>query len=298
MTTLVQKDVKYIVIHYTATPVERDFTAADIDAMHKRRGWRGIGYHKYIRKSGLVEDGRPLRERGAHVKGHNHHSVGICYEGGVFQDDPNTGRDTRTAAQRESMERVIRDMLARYPGAKVVGHRDMPGAATQCPGFDVEAWWADVQRKRDTRHAGLWARIMALFRGDTPTLAGIALLSALCAPVAVLADRYPAEVTDIYDGDTLTADLDLGLGVVLIGQKIRLQCVDTPELRGTEREAGLAVRDRVRGWLGGAKVEIEIVGRGKYGRWLGYVHADGQSVNERLIAEGLAVVPSYAKGCD
>jgi len=125
-----------------------------------------------------------------------------------------------------------------------------------------------------------------------------ALLAALCAPVVAYADRYPAQVTDIYDGDTLTADLNLGLGVVLVGQKIRLQCVDTPELRGAERALGLAVRDRVRGWLDGATVEVEIVGQGKYGRWLGFVFADGDSVNARLIAEGLAVVPSYAEGCE
>ena len=144
MTSLTQRDVDYIVIHYTATPVESDFSAADIDAMHKRRGWAGIGYHKYIRKNGLIEKGRPLTVRGAHVKGHNHHSIGICYEGGVHAADPNTGLDTRTEAQKEAMTRVIREMLARYPDAQVIGHRDMPGAATQCPGFDAGKWWADV----------------------------------------------------------------------------------------------------------------------------------------------------------
>jgi len=167
MTTLVQQDVKYIVIHYTATPVERDFTAADIDAMHKRRGWRGIGYHFYIRKDGTVENGRPLRERGAHVKGHNHHSVGICYEGGVYAADPNTGHDTRTPAQRTAMRRVIWEMIIRYPGAKVVGHRDMPDAATQCPGFDAGAWWASLTDPAPApakQPSGIVGAILALIR--------------------------------------------------------------------------------------------------------------------------------------
>ena len=167
MTTLTQQNVKYIVIHYTATPVERDFSAADIDAMHKRRGWKGIGYHKYIRKSGLVEKGRELREQGAHVRGHNHHSVGICYEGGVHAGSPNVGRDTRTDAQKEAMIRVIRDMLERYPGAQVVGHRDMPGAATQCPGFDAGAWWASVGADSQTptkEPSGIVGAILAALR--------------------------------------------------------------------------------------------------------------------------------------
>lgn len=167
MTTLVQKDVQYIVIHYSATPVERDFSADDIDAMHKRRGWRGIGYHFYIRKDGTVENGRPLRERGAHIKGHNHHSIGICYEGGVYASDVNTGRDTRTQAQRDAMIRLIRDMLKRYPGAQVIGHKNMPGAATQCPGFDAGAWWrqVNVATPAPTKKAsGVLGAILALIR--------------------------------------------------------------------------------------------------------------------------------------
>jgi len=166
MTYLRDDDVKYIVVHYSATNVEQDFSAADIDAMHKRRGWKGIGYHKYIRKSGLVEKGRDLNEQGAHVKGHNHHSVGVCYEGGVYQDDPNTGRDTRTAAQKQSMICVIGELLDRYPGAKVVGHRDMPGAATQCPGFDATAWWSSVSRPdTSTGYGGFLQWLVAFLRG-------------------------------------------------------------------------------------------------------------------------------------
>jgi len=167
MTTLVQQDVKYIVIHYTATPVERDFSAADIDRMHKKRGWKGIGYHKYIRKSGLVEKGRPLREQGAHVRGHNHHSVGVCYEGGVYADSPNVGRDTRTPEQKAAMIRVIQELLDRYPGAEVVGHRDMPGAATQCPGFDAGAWWDDVSKPKPApakQPSGILGAILAALR--------------------------------------------------------------------------------------------------------------------------------------
>ena len=190
MTSLTQRDIDYIVIHYTATPLESDFSAADIDAMHKRRGWAGIGYHKYIRKNGLIEKGRPLTVRGAHVKGHNHHSIGICYEGGVHAADPNTGLDTRTDAQKEAMIRVIRELLARYPDAQVIGHRDMPGAATQCPGFDAGKWWAEVnagpkKRKSITQSKTAQASVATAAGGVGTVLSSLGELSET-AQVALL----------------------------------------------------------------------------------------------------------------
>ena len=153
MTYRPDSQVKWIVIHYSATPVESDFSAADIDKMHRARGFNEIGYHKYIRKSGLVEKGRDLDqpgrfEQGAHSKGENGASIGICYEGGVYRSNPNKGMDTRTPEQIDAMISVIDDLLDRYPNAKVVGHRDMPGAATQCPGFDATAWWDSVVEGR------------------------------------------------------------------------------------------------------------------------------------------------------
>lgn len=149
-------DVKYIVIHYSATPIERDVSAVDIDRMHKSRGFREIGYHWYIRKSGKIEQGRDLSqagrfEVGAHSKGENSISVGICYEGGVTEADPNTGFDSRTPAQIAAMIDLIDKMRARFPGAIVRGHRDMPGAATQCPGFNVTEWWDGVVKSRATK---------------------------------------------------------------------------------------------------------------------------------------------------
>ena len=172
MTYRSDDNVKWIVIHYSATPVESDFSIADIDAMHRRRGFKEIGYHKYIRKSGLVEKGRDLTkpglfEQGAHSKGENDASIGICFEGGVYADSPNVGRDTRTPEQEAAMIRVIRDMLDRYPDAQVVGHRDMPGAATQCPGFDAGAWWASVAADSQTptkEPSGLLGAILAALR--------------------------------------------------------------------------------------------------------------------------------------
>lgn len=145
--------VTYIVIHYSATAIERDYTAADIDDMHRKRGFKEIGYHYFIRKDGTVEVGRDLSkpgrfEMGAHSKGENDESVGICYEGGVKAVAPNIGFDSRTPAQTKAMIALILALKERFPRAVVKGHRDMPGAATQCPGFDVTPWWDGVIASR------------------------------------------------------------------------------------------------------------------------------------------------------
>lgn len=168
MSYLPDSAVTHIVIHYSATPIERDYSAADIDRMHRRRGFKEIGYHFFIRKDGTVETGRDLSqpgrfEMGAHSKGENDQSIGICYEGGVKLSDLNTGFDSRTPAQKKAMIDLIDDLHKRFSGAIVEGHRDMPGAATQCPGFDARAWWDSVVEKRN-KPSGLAALISAILR--------------------------------------------------------------------------------------------------------------------------------------
>ncbi len=154
MSYLPDSKVAYIVIHYSATAIENDYTAADIDAMHRKRGFNEIGYHWFIRKDGKIEMGRDLTqpgrfEQGAHSKGENSISIGICFEGGVTAAAPNVGFDSRTPEQIKSMIELIDRMQERFPGAVVKGHRDMPGAATQCPGFNATEWWDGVLRDRN-----------------------------------------------------------------------------------------------------------------------------------------------------
>lgn len=166
MSYLPDSRVVYIVIHYSATPIERDYTRDDIDAMHRARGFREIGYHWYIRKDGTIERGRDLGkpgrfEMGAHSKGENDESIGICYEGGVRESNVNKGFDSRTPAQKKAMADLVDKMLDRFPGAIVEGHRDMPGAATQCPGFDARAWWDEVQRAKMAPKPNLLGAILS-----------------------------------------------------------------------------------------------------------------------------------------
>ncbi len=138
--------ITHIVIHYSATYEDQNLTVKDIDAMHCARGWSGVGYHWVIRRDGTVDAGRAENVVGAHVGGQNTGKIGICCIGGLNRaTGPNKGVDNRTPAQIESLIKLIRECLKRYPGARVLGHRDL--AATQCPGFDVQQWWGKVQKK-------------------------------------------------------------------------------------------------------------------------------------------------------
>jgi LysM repeat protein len=135
-----------ITIHYSATFEDQDIGVREIRPMHIARGFRKEGYHYIIRLNGVIEKGREEWEVGAHVAGKNAGNIGICWIGGLRRSTgANKGVDTRTPAQTESMIRLIRQLLGRHPGARVVGHRDL--GATQCPAFDVAAWWAGVNGK-------------------------------------------------------------------------------------------------------------------------------------------------------
>ncbi|RJL13680.1 N-acetylmuramoyl-L-alanine amidase [Paracoccus siganidrum] len=135
--------VRYIVLHYSATYADQDLGVADIRKMHLARGFRDVGYHYVIKRDGTVEKGRPDSVTGAHVASHNTGTIGICCIGGLERaTGPNVGVDNRTDAQKAATIRLVRDLLARHPGAQVVGHRDL--GPTQCPGFDVRSWWASV----------------------------------------------------------------------------------------------------------------------------------------------------------
>jgi micrococcal nuclease len=102
---------------------------------------------------------------------------------------------------------------------------------------------------------------------------------------------YQANVTSVYDGDTLTVDIDLGFSIVLRKQTVRLVRINTPELRGSTQEKGLAARDALRSRVLGKSVILKTIkdSREKYGRWLGEVWVDGECINDWMLSEGLAV---------
>lgn len=130
---------EFIAIHCSATRASSNTTAADIDAMHKARGWQGIGYNWFIQRGGTIEEGRPRDDQGAHVSGYNAVSLGICMAGGVAEDGV-TAENNFTKAQWASLDSLTERMVRCYSSAVVQGHRDFPEVAKECPCFDAIEW--------------------------------------------------------------------------------------------------------------------------------------------------------------
>ena len=127
---LYKDSIKYLIVHCSDTPDEKEFDASYIHEMHLSFGWDGIGYHKIILKSGQIENGRPEFWVGAHVKGLNEQSLGVCL----------IGKKLFTNKQFQSLKKVLLDWKHKYPKAYIVGHRDSTNTKKTCPNFDVELW--------------------------------------------------------------------------------------------------------------------------------------------------------------
>lgn len=128
------RKITEIIIHCSATPAGRNFTVQDLDRWHRARGFNSIGYHYVIYLDGSVYPGRPVDEIGAHCLGHNAHSIGVCYIGGLDVDtlEPT---DTRTPEQRAALRELLAKLQEQYPGATVHGHNEFADKA--CPCFRV-----------------------------------------------------------------------------------------------------------------------------------------------------------------
>jgi micrococcal nuclease len=99
--------------------------------------------------------------------------------------------------------------------------------------------------------------------------------------------EYKAIITSVYDGDTITADIDLGFGIWAKNQKIRMYKINAPEIRGASREQGLISRDYLRSLILGKEVILKTYkdSKEKYGRWLGWlVSLNGINVNDNMLA--------------
>lgn len=115
-----------IVIHHSAC---EDRTVGEINSMHINRGFAGIGYHFYVTKSGRVYMGRPVEFIGAHCKGHNKHTIGICLEGDLT-------KRRATEPQLQALFVLIKYLYNKYPTiTETYEHRQL--APTLCPGYAI-----------------------------------------------------------------------------------------------------------------------------------------------------------------
>lgn len=130
----VDNDPTILVYHHTAI---KNISPEDIDKLHKNKGWKGIGYHYYIRKDGTIYKGREDDAEGSHVKGHNKESIGICVEGN-FEDEYLSDK------QIESLRKLSVYICLKYNIKDILPHKEL--GKTLCPGknFPLEQIKNDV----------------------------------------------------------------------------------------------------------------------------------------------------------
>ena len=122
--------IAHLVVHCSDTPDDIALTASDIHEMHIGFGWNGVGYHRIIRRDGMLEAARPDYWVGAHVRGFNEVSLGVCL----------IGQKEFTKAQMNALEALLITWKQNYPNAQICGHRDFKYTNKTCPNFDVATW--------------------------------------------------------------------------------------------------------------------------------------------------------------
>ena len=124
------EEIKFLIIHCSDTSDTHDIGAKEIHEMHLGFGWDGIGYHKVIKKNGLIENGRPEFWKGAHAKGINDKSLGVCL----------IGKTEFTKKQFTSLKLIIKTWKYNYPSAIILGHYESIKTEKTCPNFKVQEW--------------------------------------------------------------------------------------------------------------------------------------------------------------
>ena len=140
------RQINKLIVHCSATREGQNIPVETIRKWHvEGRGWSDIGYHFYIDLEGNIFKGRDIAKMGAHCKGHNRNSIGICYCGGV-ETDGKTPKDTRNYQQIEALLCVLRTLKAMYPEAVIHSHNDFANKA--CPSFDATCEYEDINNTK------------------------------------------------------------------------------------------------------------------------------------------------------
>ncbi len=145
-----ERKITEIIVHCSATPDGKDYTVDDIRRWHKQRGYSDVGYHYIVYRNGQLVQGRDINVIGAHASGHNAHSIGICYIGGMNAENTQP-EDTRTLRQKARLLSLLVDLRKLYPNARIIGHRDLSEDKNgdgiiepsewmkACPSFDAKS---------------------------------------------------------------------------------------------------------------------------------------------------------------
>ena len=142
MKPLKAQDVKWLVVHCSASRCNRPFTVERLIETGRQR-FGQPSYHYYVRRNGYVVPILSESVQGVHAVGYNHCSIAVCYEGGL--DENGKAADTRTELQKASLYELLKQLRRDYPQARIIGHRELPHVAKDCPCFDASAEYADLQ---------------------------------------------------------------------------------------------------------------------------------------------------------
>ena len=124
------RKINKIIIHHSAS-LMKTTTFEDVKRWHLERGFSDIGYHWVIDRNGELWKGRPESKIGAHCKGHNRDSIGICVIGNFEIEEP-------TIAQRYTLKYIIYYLDSRYKVPSDFKHSEL--AKTKCPGRSLLHW--------------------------------------------------------------------------------------------------------------------------------------------------------------
>jgi N-acetyl-anhydromuramyl-L-alanine amidase AmpD len=128
------RKINSIIVHYSASPDHMDIGAKKIREWHLERGFKDIGYHYVIRRNGEIERGRPEAQMGAHARGHNAHSIGICW----------IGQSVMNPEQEKSLIGLINLLRGKYNLSidAVLGHKEVGN--TKCPNLSMNRLRAEL----------------------------------------------------------------------------------------------------------------------------------------------------------
>lgn len=139
-----------IIVHCTASREGQAMTVEQIRQDHiKNNHWSDIGYQYVVYLDGTVHLGRDVDISGAHADGHNSHSIGVVYVGGV-ENRPGVAyknlkaKDTRTEAQKATLMALLMDLRKLYPKARIIGHRDVDTHGKDCPSFEAKEEYRNI----------------------------------------------------------------------------------------------------------------------------------------------------------